>query len=138
MTAQKVFVYFNLRRKLWSVKALEGPDKGRVILWAPTVLLAQVTPKVSQAGRQRVLRDKRKNVHAGLVGYLVNAGTERLELPSQSTEITYNPYTFTTFVRTTDHKQFHSAGWALLQDKRVHVSGSRIWGTYDGLEALKP
>jgi len=49
---------------------LEGPDKGRVVGWASTVLLSDVTPKVSEAGRQRVLREKRKNVHAGMGGYL--------------------------------------------------------------------
>ncbi len=66
----KVFVYWNLHRGMWSVKALEGPDKGRVIARVDTVLLRDVTGKVSQAGRQRVLKERKKNVHAGLVGTL--------------------------------------------------------------------
>ena len=64
----KVFVYFNLHRKLFSVKALEGPDKGKVIGHTTYLWLKDVTFKVSEAGRQRVLREKRKNVHAGVVG----------------------------------------------------------------------
>lgn len=66
----KVFVYFNLHKKVWSVKALEGRNKGRVIAHADKVLLRDVTFKVSEAGRQRVIREGRKNVHAGAVGTL--------------------------------------------------------------------
>ena len=83
----KVFVYFNLHRKCFSVKALEGVNKGRVIKHAFFVALENVTFKVSETGRQRVLLEKRKNVHAGVVGTLV---------PSLDTvcneRVTYNPY----------------------------------------------
>ena len=83
----KVFVYFNLHRKCFSVKALEGINKGRVIKHAFFVALENVTFKVSEAGRQRVLKEQRKNVHAGVVGTLVPCidavGSER---------VTYNPY----------------------------------------------
>ena len=89
----KVFVYFNLHRKCFSVKALEGVNKGRVIKHAHFVALENVTFKVSEAGRQRVLKEQRKNVHAGVVGTLVDSldvvGSER---------VTYNPYKGSTFV----------------------------------------
>lgn len=85
----KVFVYFNLHKKLWSVKALEGPEKGRVVCRSGYVTLRDVQPRVSQAGRERVLREKRKNVHAGLVGEWDFSSCHEL-LPE--TEITYNPY----------------------------------------------
>jgi hypothetical protein len=64
----KVFVYFNLHKKVWSVKALEGENKGRVIAHREIVHLTNAKPKVSEKGRQRVLRERRKNVHAGVVG----------------------------------------------------------------------
>lgn len=88
----KVFVYFNLHKKLWSVKALEGPDKGRVVARTGYVELENVKPRVSQAGRERVLREKRKNVHAGLVGEWVGYGVSVYNTPLPQTEITYNPY----------------------------------------------
>ena len=66
----KVFVYYNLNKFLWSVKSLDGPTKGRVIAHADKLLLRDITYEVSEAGRQRVLREKRKNVHAGIVGNL--------------------------------------------------------------------
>jgi hypothetical protein len=64
----KVFVYFNLHKKVWSVKALEGPNKGRVVAHRNALSLYHCTFKVSEAGRQRVIREQRKNVHAGIVG----------------------------------------------------------------------
>lgn len=92
----RVFVYWNLHRHCWSIKALEGPNKGRVISHATDVDLERVEFKVSQAGRARVLREKRKNVHAGVVGTLV----ERRDFGAHivSDKITYNPYRFASFV----------------------------------------
>lgn len=88
----KVFVYFNLHKKLFSVKALEGPQKGKVIKHAENLCLQDVVFKVSQAGRQRVLKEKRKNVHAGVVGLLSGPSSEDRVL------VTYNPYKYSTFV----------------------------------------
>lgn len=68
----KVRCYWNLHKRLFSVVAREGPNKGRVIEHAGRILLRDVTPKVSEAGRQRVLREKRKNVHAYLEGTRVD------------------------------------------------------------------
>lgn len=66
----RVFIYWNLHRACWSIKALEGADKGHVIAHAKNWCLGGVRFKVSEAGRQRVLREQRKNVHAGVVGTL--------------------------------------------------------------------
>jgi hypothetical protein len=88
----KVFVYFNLHRKCFSVKALEGSCKGRVIDHLNGLTLANATFKVSEAGRQRVLQEKRKNVHAGVVGTLVNYD------PNPMLRVTYNPYKGSNFV----------------------------------------
>lgn len=98
----KVFVYFNLHRKLWSVKALTGEDKGRVIGHFNHVGLQRATFKVSEAGRQRVIREQRKNVHAGVVGWVTWTDNDnRLNSPTESPRVTYNPYKFKTFV---DHQ----------------------------------
>jgi hypothetical protein len=122
----KVFVYWNLNRKVWSVKALEGPEKGRVVARGGTVLLASVTPKVSEKGRQRVLRERRKHVHAGLVGELVHVSDDALDVPENGVEITYNPYKFRSFVRKSDEVAFVKSSWALLQDKQVFAAGNVV------------
>ena len=66
----RVRVYYNLHRKVWSIKAMEGPQKGRVIHHADVVHLTDARPVVSEAGRQRVLRERKKNVHAYIEGQL--------------------------------------------------------------------
>jgi len=64
----RVFTYRNLAKKCWSVRAENGEDKGRVWLRGQVVSMSAVVPVVGEAGRQRVLRERRKNVHAGLRG----------------------------------------------------------------------
>jgi hypothetical protein len=97
----KVFVYFNLHKKCFSVKALEGPQKGLVIRHTRFVWLENVRYKVSEAGRQRVLRERKKNVHAGVVGTLSQMPTDRgfwLAGWEGCTPLKYNPYKYSTFV----------------------------------------
>lgn len=113
----KVFVYYNLHRKVWSVKALEGENKGRVIAHRRDVVLQKPKPKVSEAGRQRVLREKRKNVHAGLVGEWF----DQKILQAEGDLITYNPYKYQTFVYADDKQPFTGASLALMQDREVYV-----------------
>ena len=114
----KVFVYFNLHRKCFSVKALEGEFKGRVIAHASYVSLNDCTFKVSESGRQRVLREKRKNVHAGVVGTIQSIifGDQQSDLAKFRKNCTYclafdkphkrvkyNPYKFDKFYREEDN-----------------------------------
>jgi hypothetical protein len=99
----RVFVYFNLHKKCFSIKALEGDRKGRVIAHSNTVLLEGCKLLVSEAGRQRVLREKRKNVHAGVSGTWINYCTNRVEnhfefLSMVGRQVTYNPYKYDSFV----------------------------------------
>lgn len=93
----KVFVYYNVRLRLFSVKALDGESRGRVVHHASTVEVLDATLKVSEAGRQRVLREKRKNVHAGVVGTLGYYGPEPLEHTHDAVTFSYNPYKMSTF-----------------------------------------
>ena len=97
----RVFVYFNLHKKCFSIKALEGDRKGRVVAHSTTVLLEGCKFKVSEAGRQRVLREKRKNVHAGVTGTWINA--DRVEscyefLSMVGRQVSYNPYKYSSFI----------------------------------------
>lgn len=126
----RVFVYYNLQRKVWSIKAMEGENKNRVIGHAVGVYITGVTPKVSQAGRRRVLREKQKNVHAGLVGNLIAVSNDSVlsmdypldNLPTFNggEEVTYNPYKYSTFVKKNEPslKMIH-ADLAAMVDKRV-------------------
>lgn len=118
LTTMRVFVYRNLHKKLWSVRAMEGPNKGRVILHATTISLANCTFKVSEAGRQRVIREKRKNVHAGVQGTLIESAP-----PSDcSRKITYDPYRYATFVDAVSHEAILQADQARFEENAVFVN----------------
>lgn len=90
-----VFVYRNLHKKCWSVK---DRSSGKVIAHPRKLVLGGVKGcflKVSLAGRNRVLEERVKNVHAGVAGEWVPDSFEALLDPIQ---ITYNPYKFPYFV----------------------------------------
>jgi hypothetical protein len=118
----KVFVYFNLHRKLFSVKALEGPNKGKVIGHTYSVSLNDVTFKVSEAGRQRVLREKRKNVHAGVVGNISPDAWDDM-LQDDPKQITYNPYRFSSFVDKENLEPVRHAKYCLLNGRIISAWG---------------
>lgn len=127
MSQIKVFVYFNLHKKVWSVKALEGPNKGRVIAHRDRVVLVGCTYKVSQAGRQRVLKEQRKNVHAGVVGYwqqdMVDQSLDIVEAVALKdyTPVTYNPYKYDSFVNKNNENPVSSSLGAYLAHKKVYA-----------------
>ena len=110
---KKVFVYYNLHKHKWSVKDVKT---GRVIGHHYEVQLYNATFKVSEAGRARVLKEKRKDVHAGVEGYLTTDvlarkmdGTILWESQSERHKVTYNPYLYDTFVTVSDKEPIHKA-----------------------------
>lgn len=86
-----VDVYYNLARKCLSVRY-----RGRVIGHVPAITLRDATFHVSEPGRQRVLENKRKNVHAVVRGEFV-----KYYAPSEliADRVHYNPYKVATFVK---------------------------------------
>lgn len=125
----KVFVYRNLHRKCFSVKSLEGPDKGRVVAWVGDITLSGVVFKVSKAGRARVLAEGKKNVHAGVTGEWVRNDVVARTKEAQYNEVlrkswaTYNPYKFSSFVFMDDLSPVTTATYA-----RVNHQGIAMWG----------
>ena len=114
----KVFIYWNLHKQCWSIRAQEGEDRGRVIGHAHAFQVTDPMFKVSEAGRQRVLATKRKLVHAGIVGELTGVmwfGGERANNPFNRTRggtpVTYSPYRGPSFTAITTRER---VGHALL------------------------
>ena len=90
----KVFCYRNLHKKgvIYSVK---NTKTNKVIDWVENIVLKDVELKVSQAGRNRVLKEKRKNVHAGVKGTIF---TIPLSEDLKWEKAYYNPYKYNSFV----------------------------------------
>ena len=118
MTGIKVFVYRNLHKKCFSIKALEGPMKGRVIGHDSSVVLKDVGFKVSEAGRQRVLKELRKNVHAGVIGRLIEETPTGGRYQRQG-EFTYNPYKTNHFFEKTSGKMAGPADYAIVRSTGI-------------------
>ena len=83
--SKPVMIYKNLHNGLFSVK-----QGGLVVAHIESVLLSSVSFKVNESGRIRVIREKKKNVHAYIVGYVLNVNSTPISLLKRS--ITYNPY----------------------------------------------
>jgi len=88
MNAAKYYIYRNLRTGGFSVRY-----RGRVIDRLNIFTAMNVEFKVNELGRQRVIKEKQKNVHAFVVASrykgLINKEYELDKL----VKVTYNPYT---------------------------------------------
>jgi hypothetical protein len=121
------FVYFNLHKKLFS---LRNTSTRRVEGHAKAVVLHDAIFKVSEAGRQRVLKEKRKNVHAGVQGKIQSVSlTPRNRLAANKLktrdwiELTYNPYKYESFVVKSIEVPVKSAQEVILIDKKIYARG---------------
>ncbi len=112
----KTRVYFNLHKKRWSVQLKNAKGNWYVAFHANVVSLSGVTFRVSEAGRQRVIRTHRKNVHAFACGELAGMwgasvvkdirNVPVMEELSKASEpnrlcwdrLTYNPFKYEGFV----------------------------------------
>ena len=113
----RVQVYYNLHKKCLSVRY-----KGKVIEHAQEVTLTDARFHVQQAGRERVLKQKRKNVHAYISGKLKETFwfTQAPKyIWTAKQHVTYNPYKYKNFVNKKTLKPVASA-------EVVHISGKRI------------
>ena len=108
----RVEVYFNLHKRVFSVRSCKT---GRVIHHAKDVHIVNPKFVVREGGRQRVLRERKKNVHAFVRGNL----TTFKDNPSRLADtIGYNPYKYDSFVNVTDEEPVYKAFRAWLNVRR--------------------
>ena len=92
----KVMVNYNLHKHTFSVRS-----NNRVIVHADYVKLVDVEFKVRQGGREKVIKDKQKNVHSFVIGTLVDyCSYPCKDMPTEPNNniVTYNPYKYNSFV----------------------------------------
>ena len=93
---KKVMVYYNLHKHTFSITY-----KSKVILHADYVKLKDVEFRVRGGGKEKVRSEKRKNVHAFVIGTLMDYcefPCENLPKETSSKVITYDPYKYDSFV----------------------------------------
>lgn len=85
----KVAVYYNLRRKCLSVCDASRGKQRKLLGHTDKINLKRVDFKVSKSGQAKVRKEKRKNVHALVVGIVCRAIPVRDQMYE---ELKYNPY----------------------------------------------
>ena len=116
---KKVEVYFNLHKKCWSIR-----QSGASVIHADFVEIKEPQFVVQQGGNARVRREKRKNVHAFVRGYL----TERVGIfPKNQKLVTYNPYKHTSFVERGTDKPICNAEYAVLDINNKRPLVEALW-----------
>lgn len=103
----RVMVYYNLHKHTFSVKLND-----RVILHADYVKLGNVEFRVRQGGKEKVRSEKQKNVHAFIIGDLLDYCEFPCEnIPNEPTDkvVTYNPYKYDSFVYKDSEEPIYNA-----------------------------
>ena len=116
----RVEVYFNLHKHLFSVRSARS---GRVILHTDKVHIDNPEFVVRQGGRQRVLKERKKNVHAFVRGdatYFSDKDCPTLD------NVMYNPYKYDSFVKVMDKTPVRKAKRAYLSLEPSTVLGDYV------------
>jgi hypothetical protein len=93
---KKVMVYYNLHKHTFSVTY-----DSKVIMHADYVKLGDVEFRVRKGGKEKVRSEKSKNVHAFVIGTLLEYceyPCNYIPNPPSDKIITYNPYKYDSFV----------------------------------------
>ncbi len=116
----RVKCYRNLNRSgvVWSVVSAKT---GLVVDRASTVYLADVKLAVSQAGRLRVLNERRKNVHAFVKGRRLKRAPKVLFWHRAR----YNPYKAGAFILDANGREVSGALYAKLTKEGLFVADIR-------------
>lgn len=103
-------MYRNLNSNCWSLK-----HRGKVIGHHKAIVLNNCEFRVSKKGRQRVLKEKVKNVHA----YVAAESYEQLNDHHNGVErvkLTYNPYKYSTFVVKETGEPIHNCDTVIAEE----------------------
>ena len=116
MATAKYYLYRNLRTGGFSIK-----QRGLVVDRAKFVTMSNVKFKVNELGRERVLKEKAKNVHAYMVADNYKTIQDVMWQPDKFREATYNPYENETFVDAKTGEPILEASFAIATRGKVYV-----------------
>jgi hypothetical protein len=113
---KQVRIYFNLHKKMLSVQTKVN-GQWKVTAHQAAAFLKNATFKVSESGRQRVLKEKLKTVHAFITGELIDALPKNYE---RFDSARYNPYELEKFQ--CRNKNIDKADFAILNGRQLFVN----------------
>ncbi|MFD1136561.1 hypothetical protein [Paenibacillus urinalis] len=113
---QRLLIAYNLHKKCLSIRDYQTK---RVIDYRACIVLCNVNFIVHQKGRERVLKERKKNLHAFISGYYyADLQSEIKEVPKHKAY--YNPYKTKSFVNKETMEVLRTA-------KRVYCAGKNIY-----------
>ena len=114
-----VRIYFNFHKQMLSVQTkIEG--RWKVVSHTKEAYLKNAKFKVSEAGRQRVIKNKRKNVHAFICGTLIDSAPAGLPYEM----ISYNPYLRERFFNFHMRQYVDQADFVELKGRHINAFNS--------------
>ena len=116
---EKVMVYYNLNKHTFSVTY-----KNRLITHADYIKLNDIEFRVRQGGREKVIKEKRKNVHSFVIGTLIEYCKYPCEsLPSEpnSDIVTYDPYKYNSYVMKDTQEPIYKTGEVEMINSRNKI-----------------
>lgn len=132
----KAFIYRNLRYRDRHVYSVKDTKSGKVVAHIEDLILSRVVFKVSESGRQRVLRERKKYVHAGVVGTPYDVPETFKNSASwdpsyynrlgRYLEVTYNPYNGPKFILKETGDAIESSPWVIIKGKAIYA-----WVSYE-------
>mgnify|MGYP003153449823 FL=1 len=134
--SKRVYVYRNLHKNCWSVR-----QAGKVLDHTHFLLLHNCRYLVGESGRQRVISEKKKNVHAGISGYLVNKVIDT-DYWEDWGPVSYNPYENDSFMLKDgcsllpESKRYwyipmKTSNYCIIDNKKVEAVWTYKWRDYD-------
>ena len=122
MDMSRYHVYRNLRTKTFSLKY-----KGRVIGHPQELLLQDAEFHVLESGRRRVIKERRKNVHAVIKAQWIHR--PHLIRILEKEEVYYNPYKTATFTIKATGEPVHEASMVMAKDNQIFIIKEFEWIT---------
>ena len=116
---RRVYVYKNLHRNCFSIR-----QDGLIKAHTDGVCLYDAQFRVGKKGRERVLKEKRKNVHAGVSGYIDRDWDLQSSPPTNFLGVIYDPYKYETFIHAdiNDRSKWSPIFWS-SSARLSHVDG---------------
>ena len=130
----RVEVYWNLSRNCWSIRDVAT---GRIHAHADKVSVTNAQFVVQPAGRKRVLRERKKNVHAFVRGELAVFSSEGIEgewlaaTPRQWDAVTYNPYQDESFMRLEKGQRVGPIKWSPFVEMGITLDKPTVFAGVD-------
>ena len=113
-------VYRNLHKGNFSIQSYQQEKRGyRVTDRASIAVFENCSFKIYETGRQKVIREKKKGVHAYVEPKSYKHLDERMDV-SKFREIYYNPYKHDSFVYKDTLEKVEKVARVLAQDNKLY------------------